>query len=129
MDCTAGNAWVGLRVNLGQYPGPSCRVNNRIVSNTQSRRRNRRAQKHEHDDKNCEDVENKNDDVKDTTDLPLADEEIVVKSNDINGKIKNEELALNDVASDQIVYMEPANGKEMPSDVIEANGLLGQDKR
>ena len=36
----AGNAWVGLRLNLGPYTGPPPRSN---VSNSRSRRRDRRA--------------------------------------------------------------------------------------
>ena len=45
LSSQGGNAWVGLRVNLGKFPGPNCHFDRNAVSASHVRRRNEKETK------------------------------------------------------------------------------------
>ena len=94
LECNAGNAWVGIRVNLGPFPGPNCHYSKNVGNSSQIRRRNRRAEKRKYDAENCEDMKNEhetaqvmdvNDEdrhkIKNDDDIPIVGEINNVESN------------------------------------------------
>ena len=51
LSSQARNAWVGLRVNLGQFPGPNCHYDRNVENASYIRRRDMKQTMHEKETK------------------------------------------------------------------------------